>query len=183
MSDVVAGLGMANDEEARAIRATCGSLRVMSVYVPNGRSLIDPHYQYKLGWLDRLSESLESELLVNHRLVVAGDFNVAPDSRDLWSTAAFEGATHASGPERDRLSRLQDIGLVDLFRSKYDDGSLFSWWDYRGGSFHKGQGMRIDLILGTNEIADATSWALIDRNQRKGVQPSDHAPVIVEIDI
>lgn len=181
LSGVKRGLDDYADTEARAISGICGPLRVMSVYVPNGRSLDDPHYQYKLRWMHSLLGSIRGELATYPALVVAGDFNIAPTDRDVWSTAAYEGATHVSVAERDQIIQMANLGMVDLFRHFYQEDKLFSWWDYRGGSFHKRQGLRIDLMFGSQWVVDRTSWALIDRNERKGPQPSDHAPVIVEI--
>lgn len=174
--------GGPDDPEARLLSATCGDLRVTSVYVPNGRSLDHEQYQYKLAWMARLREHMRVDGSGHSALVVAGDFNIAPDDIDLWSADAFEGATHASTPERDALRRLMELGLVDVVRQVYPDTArLFSWWDYRAGDFHQGRGMRIDLVLTSPAVANATRWAIIDRNARKGTQPSDHAPVVIDV--
>ncbi len=173
--------GIEPDHEARIVSATCGGVRVSSVYVPNGRSLDDDHYRYKLGWMARLRQHVEIEGSATGSTVVMGDFNIAPDDRDVWDTAAYEGATHVSGPERDSVQSLIDWGMVDLFRIHHEAGGLFSWWDYRDGAFHRGRGMRIDLVLGTAAVAERCSWAVVDRNSRKGEQPSDHAPVVVDL--
>jgi len=109
-----------------------------------------------------------------------GDFNVAPDDRDIWSTAALEGLTHVTPPERQAIERLIDLGLVDVFRQKYDQPGLFSWWDYRGGAFYKKHGMRIDLVLASDALATKTDFVVVDRNERKGEKPSDHAPVVAD---
>ena len=180
LDDVVAGFADADepDPEARLIWATCGGVRVASVYVPNGRSLDDDHYQYKLAWLERLRGVLDGSADAADDLAVCGDFNIAPDDRDVWDPADFVDATHVSQPERDALRRLEDWGLVDVFRRRYDDGGLYSWWDYRAGNFHKRKGMRIDLILATEALAARSTADLIDRNARKGKLPSDHAPVL-----
>jgi exodeoxyribonuclease-3 len=115
-------------------------------------------------------------------IVVAGDFNIAPDDRDVYDPSRFVGATHVSQPERDRLTTLLDWGLVDLFRQCHPDaGSVYSWWDYRAGDFHQGRGLRIDLVLGSASVAERVQWSVVDRNARKGKQPSDHAPVIVDL--
>jgi exodeoxyribonuclease-3 len=168
------------DPEARMLWATCGGVRVASLYVPNGRSLDDDHYQYKLAWLERLRGVLDRRGDPASDLVICGDFNIAPDDRDVWDPAEFVDATHTSKPERDALRRLEDWGLVDVFRQRYDVGELFSWWDYRAGNFHKKKGMRIDLILATEALAKRSTGDLIDRNARKGKLPSDHAPVIAD---
>jgi exodeoxyribonuclease-3 len=137
------------DADARLIWATCGGVRVASVYVPNGRSLDDDHYQYKLRWLERLRGVLDEQYEPSSLLAILGDFNIAPEDRDVYDPAAFVGETHTSQPERDALARLEEWGLVDVFRQRYEAGGLFSWWDYRAGNFHKGKGMRIDLTLAT----------------------------------
>jgi exodeoxyribonuclease-3 len=172
--------GGEDDPQARLLWATCGGVRVASVYVPNGRALDDDHYTYKLGWLDRLRATLDAREDAAADLALCGDFNIAPDDRDVWSPEAFEGATHVSAAERERLGQLEDWGLEDLFRRHHDVGGLFSWWDYRAGDFHQGRGMRIDLVLATPTLAERSELVVIDRNARKGKQPSDHAPVVVD---
>ena len=189
LDDVVAGFDDDGDDEpeARVLWATCGGVRVASVYVPNGRSLDDPHYQYKLRWLERLRLAT-AEQVAEVPGVVCGDFNIAPDDRDVYDPAAFEGATHTSAAERDALAGIVDLGLVDVFRQHHDDDGLYSWWDYRGGDFHKRKGLRIDLVLATTALAERCGSVLIDRNERKpkgnpaGGAPSDHAPVLARFD-
>lgn len=168
-------------EDARMLAATCGGIRVVSVYVPNGREVASEFYERKLVWFDRLAEWVDSRFAPSDPLVVAGDFNVAPEDRDVWSPEAFAGATHVTEPERAAVRRLEEWGLVDTFRRVHDEERLFSYWDYRGGDFHQGRGMRIDLVLATRPVADRVTWALVDRNARKGKQPSDHAPVVVDL--
>jgi len=174
--------GDAADDEARLVTATCGGVSVTCVYVPNGRSPDDDHFQYKLRWLERLRSHLDAVASPDHDVIVTGDFNVAPDDRDVWDPKVLDGATHGTPEERKRLFDLLDWGLVDLFREHHDAAGLFSWWDYRGGSFHKREGMRIDLILGSRSVAEASTFALIDRNARKGKLPSDHTPVLVDLE-
>ena len=170
------------DPDARLLTATCGGVRVMSAYVPNGRALGHDHYHYKLGWLERLRTHLDLTADAGTPTAVCGDFNIAPTDIDVWDAAALVDATHVSKPERDALERLLEWGLTDVFRDQYPDvDRLFSWWDYRAGNFHKGIGMRIDLVLGSPSFAERVEWALIDRNARKGKAPSDHAPVVVEL--
>ncbi|MGH9212962.1 MAG: exodeoxyribonuclease III [Acidimicrobiales bacterium] len=177
------GDGGPADPEARVLTATCAGVRVTSVYVPNGRALDHEQYHYKLDWLGRLRAHLDATAKPTDDLVVCGDMNIAPTDIDLWDVAAFEGSTHVSDAERAALGDLERWGLHDVFREQYPDvDGLFSWWDYRAGSFHKRQGMRIDLILATASLADQVRWALIDRNARKGSKPSDHAPVLVDFD-
>jgi exodeoxyribonuclease-3 len=185
LDEVVVGFGDGQpaDPEARLITATCGGVRVMSAYVPNGRALDDDHYQYKLSWLERLLGHLDATADPATPLALCGDFNIAPADRDVWDPAALVDATHVSEPERAALGRLFDWGLTDVFRDRYPDTDrLYSWWDYRAGNFHKGLGMRIDLVLASASLAARVRWALIDRNARKGKQPSDHAPLVVELE-
>ena len=185
LDDVVDGFGdgEAPDPEARLITATCGGVRVMSAYVPNGRALDHDHYQYKLRWLARLVDHLAATADPAQPVALCGDLNIAPADRDVWDAAALVDVTHVSAPERAALQNLLDWGLTDVFRDHYPDvDRLFSWWDYRAGNFHKGIGMRIDLVLGSASLAERTRWALIDRNARKGQQPSDHAPLVVDLE-
>ena len=167
------------DKEARIVTADCGGITVVSVYVPNGRALDHEHYQYKLRWMTQLRDHAAAVSSADGNLVIAGDYNIAPDDRDVWDATKLEGQTHVSRAERDTLVALENWGLRDVFRDHYDDGKLFSWWDYRGGDFHQGRGMRIDLMYATRRVAERTTWCGIDRNARKGEQPSDHAPVMM----
>ena len=169
------------DKDARIIWATCGGVRVASCYVPNGRSLDDDHYAYKLDWLDRLSADLKSNTKPTDDVCVVGDFNIAPDDRDVYDPKGLVGVTHTSKPERDKLADLADFGLVDVFRQHHDADGLYSWWDYRDGNFHKRKGMRIDLLLGSTSVQVRTERVFVDRNARKGKQPSDHAPVVADL--
>jgi exodeoxyribonuclease-3 len=181
LTNVATGMGSAHDDQgSRLIAADCGGVRVVSVYVPNGRSLDSEHYPAKLAWLGGLRALLEETTSPDRPVAVCGDFNVAPDDRDVWDPTEFEGMTHVSQPERDALADLESWGLVDVFRRLYPDDKLFSWWDYRGGSFHRHRGMRIDLILVTEVLAARTTYGLIDRNARKGEKPSDHTPVFID---
>jgi exodeoxyribonuclease-3 len=184
LDNVSTGMGSEHDAEGtRLIAADCGGARIVSVYVPNGRALDDPHYPAKLAWLGRLRELLDETTSSDQPLAVCGDFNVAPEDRDVWDPSQFDGMTHVSQPERAALAELEAWGLVDVFRRCYPDDKLFSWWDYRGGSFHRHRGMRIDLILATEVLAERTSFALIDRQARKGEKPSDHTPVFIDTSV
>ncbi len=167
------------DSEARIITAECGGVTVVSVYVPNGRALDHDHYKYKLRWMAQLRDHADAVSSPDGNLVIAGDYNIAPDGRDVWDEAKLQGQTHVSQAERDSLAALETWGLRDVFRDHYADAKLYSWWDYRGGDFHQGRGMRIDLMYATKAVADRTTWCGIDRNARKGEQPSDHAPVLM----
>jgi exodeoxyribonuclease-3 len=186
LDDVVAGFsdqGEGEVVEARLLSATCAGVRVSSIYVPNGRAVGSEHYEAKLAWLERIGRQLADTSDPSEWAVLCGDFNVAPDDRDVWDPSAVHGATHVSPPERAALQALLDWGLVDVFRRCYGDGRLFSWWDYRAGDFHQGRGMRIDLVLATKPLADRAGFALIDRFARKGKSPSDHAPVLVDLEL
>jgi exodeoxyribonuclease-3 len=170
------------DAEARLMTARCDGITVVTVYVPNGRALDADHYQYKLAWLDRLHAHLDAVAAAGDPVIVAGDWNIAPTDADVYDPAAFAGQTHVSGPERARLQSFGERGLVDVFRQIHPEApGVFSWWDYRRGDFHEGRGMRIDLVLASAPVADRAEWCIIDRNARKGKQPSDHAPVIVDL--
>lgn len=172
--------GIEPDPDARIVTATCGGLRVTCCYVPNGRALGDPHYEYKLSWLDRLHAHLAA--FGDGPAIVTGDFNIAPADVDVFDPRRFEGATHVSPAERQHLATLERAGWVDLFRRRHPDATrVYSWWDYRAGDFHEGRGMRIDLMYGTPDVAERVEWAVVDRNARKGKQPSDHAPVVVDL--
>lgn len=184
LTDVVAGWDDdgPEDTDARILWATCGGVRVASVYVPNGRALDDPHYTYKLGWLDRLRATLDRREDPTVDLAVCGDYNICPDDRDVWSPEAWVGNTHVSEPERTKLRALEAWGLEDVYRRHHSEGGLYSFWDYRGGDFHQGRGLRIDLIMTTASLAARCTDARVDRDARKGEKPSDHAPVIAQFD-
>jgi exodeoxyribonuclease-3 len=213
------------DPEARAIAATCGGVRVHSIYVPNGRTPDSPHYEYKLAWLASLTgmvearpgptvvcgdmniapadedvfdpeayvgqthvtrperEALEGELEgTSAPLALLGDFNIAPTDDDVWDPALFVDSTHVTPAERDALGRLLELGFTDV-QPRIVKGEPFTYWDYRAGNFHKGFGMRIDLVLLANELAPKMKDAYIDRDARKGKKPSDHAPIVVDLDL
>jgi exodeoxyribonuclease-3 len=180
LDDVVTGLvdepGYP-DVEARAISATCGGLRISSVYVPNGRSPDDPHYRYKLDWLAALRATIAAGDPT--LTVVCGDMNVAPTDDDVYDPVAYARSTHVTPPERDALRAL---GLRDLVRERWPNQRIFTYWDYRAGMFHQDLGMRIDLVLAGDAVAARACAAWVDRAARKGTAPSDHAPVIVDLD-
>ena len=186
LAEVTAGFtDQAEDEtvEARLLWASCGGVRVASVYVPNGRMVGSEHYQAKLAWLDRLQRHLVCCCDPGGPLAVCGDFNVAPDDRDVWDPTKLHGGTHVSPAERDAVRKLEKWGLVDVFRRCYDDSGVYSWWDYRAGDFHQGRGLRIDLVLASRPLADRVTFSLIDRFARKGKLPSDHAPLLADFDL
>lgn len=169
--------------EARMIAATCGGVRVVSVYAPNGRTVDSPFYQAKLAWYDRLARWLADANTPDAPVVLGGDMNVAPADADVWDPRACHGGTHVSPAERAAFQRLCDWGLVDAYRRHHPEPDRYSWWDYRAGMFHKNFGMRIDHLLVTRPVAERTVWAEIDREARKGKPiPSDHTPVVIDLD-
>ena len=182
LEDVVAGFAGAPGfphQEARAVSAICGGIRVHSVYVPNGRTPDSEHYHYKLAWLAALGETIGA---ASEAVMVCGDMNIAPGDIDVFDPKAYVGQTHVTPPERAALANLQALGLRDVVRDRWPTERVFTYWDYRGGMFHQDLGMRIDLMLATATVADRVQAAWVDRQARKGTGPSDHAPVIVDLD-
>ncbi len=182
LDDVTPGLEGAPgfpEPEARAVAATCGGVRVHSVYVPNGREPDSDHYRYKLAWLATLEETVRK---APGSTIVCGDMNIAPTDADVFDPAAYIGQTHVTGPERAALASLEATGLHDVVRERWPDRRVFTYWDYRAGMFHQDLGMRIDLVLATKPVAGRVKAAWVDRQARKGTGPSDHAPVIIDLD-
>ncbi len=169
--------------EARAIAATCGPLRVWSLYVPNGRSVGSPHFAYKLEWLAALHDAIGSEVAAGTPFIATGDFNIAPADDDVWDPTAFIGSTHVTQAERQALAELRALGLEDLKARALKHGTPYTYWDYRAGMFHKNLGMRIDLVYANRDAAARVRDAYVDRDARKGERPSDHAPVVVDLDL
>jgi exodeoxyribonuclease III len=183
LEDVVAGLpgGPGFPEpEARAVSATCDGVRVVSVYVPNGRTPGSEHYAYKLAWLASLRELVAAA--GPDATVGCGDINIAPADADVFDPEAYVGQTHVTPPERAALAELQAVGLRDVVRDRWPQERVFTYWDYRAGMFHQDLGMRIDLVLAGAPVAERVKAAWVDRHARKGKGPSDHAPVIVDLD-
>jgi exodeoxyribonuclease-3 len=169
--------------EARMIAASCGGVRVVSVYAPNGRTVDSIFYQAKLAWFDRLARWLAEAAKPSEPLVVGGDLNVAPADIDVWDPQACHGGTHVSPPERKAFARLAEWGLVDIYRRQHPEPERYTWWDYRAGNFHKNFGMRIDHLLVSAPLAARAVWTEIDREARKGKPlPSDHAPLVLDLD-
>jgi exodeoxyribonuclease-3 len=168
-------------QEARAIAATFDGIRLWSLYVPNGRTLDDPHFPYKLEWLDRLAavtaETIENE--PDQPMALMGDFNIAPLDSDVWDINFFAGSTHVTPEERQAFEAFEQIGLQDVVRSRIPEG--YTYWDYQQLRFPRNEGMRIDFILGSESFAEKVKSASIERDERKGEGPSDHVPVVVEI--
>ncbi|MEV6277416.1 exodeoxyribonuclease III [Nocardia sp. NPDC051832] len=168
--------------ESRALGATCGGVRVWSLYVPNGRTLADPHYVYKLEWLTALRDTATGWLREDPAAKVAlvGDWNIAPRDEDVWSMEVFAGKTHVSPPERAAFQAFLDSGFADVMRPFAPGPGVYTYWDYTQLRFPRREGMRIDFILASQALADAVKNADVDREERKGKAPSDHAPVIAE---
>ncbi|HQY64232.1 MAG: exodeoxyribonuclease III [Myxococcales bacterium] len=185
LTDVERGFGDgADDPQARFIAATTGGVRVMCAYMPNGESPSSDKYAYKLAWFDRLTRWLAPRLAGGSgagRALLLGDYNVAPTDLDVHDPAAWAGSALCSAPERAAFQGLLDLGLVDTFRALHPEEKAFSWWDYRMLGFPKNRGLRIDHVLVTRDLMPRLTAAWIDRAERKGKQPSDHAPVLVEL--
>ncbi|HEX3736345.1 MAG TPA: exodeoxyribonuclease III, partial [Solirubrobacterales bacterium] len=182
LDDVVPGLAEGPGfphQEARALAATCGGIRVYSVYVPNGREPDSDHYEYKLAWLGALRDAVAAG---PDATVVCGDVNIAPTDEDVFDPQAYAGHTHVTAPEREALAQLEALGLRDVVRDRWPSERVFTYWDYRAGMFHRDLGMRIDLVLAGAPVAERVRAAWVDRKARKGKGPSDHAPVVVDLD-
>ena len=182
LDDVVVGVSGAPGfphAEARAVAATCDGVRVHSVYVPNGREPDSEHYHYKLAWLAALREVVRAG---PKDAMVCGDMNIAPTDADVFDPDAYIGQTHVTPPERAALADLEALGLRDVVRDRWPAERVFTYWDYRAGMFHQDLGMRIDLVLASSTVAGRVKAAWVDRQARKGTGPSDHAPVIVDLD-
>ncbi|MEV4995492.1 exodeoxyribonuclease III [Streptomyces niveus] len=187
LDDVVKGLPGGPEyegvEEPRAISATCGGARVWSVYVPNGREVTHDHYAYKLRWLEALRVAVAEDSAGERPFAVLGDFNVAPTDQDVWDPALFEGATHVTPAERDALAALREGGLSDVMPRPLKYDQPYTFWDYRELRFPKNRGMRIDLVYGNGPFTAAVKDSYVDREERKGKGASDHAPVVVDLDL
>jgi exodeoxyribonuclease III len=182
LDDVVSGVAGAPGfpkPEARAVAATCGGIRVYSLYVPNGRAPDSDHYHYKLAWLAALREVVKAG---PDAAIVCGDMNIAPADADVFDPQAFVGHTHVTPQERQALADLEALGLHDVVRERWPSERVFTYWDYRAGMFHQDLGMRIDLMLASDPVAGRVRAAWVDRKARKGTGPSDHAPVILDLD-
>lgn len=182
-ADVQIGIPGYADEQKRVIAATVDGVRLVCVYCPNGQSLDSDKYPYKLAWFDALTAWLKDELVRHPQLAVLGDYNIAPEDRDVHDPEAWKDDVLVSPPERERFRKLLDLGLKDSFRLFEQPEKTFSWWDYRMLGFQKNRGLRIDHILLSAPLAAACTASTIDRAMRKLKQPSDHAPVVAELDL
>lgn len=181
--DVIMDLPGLDDPQRRILGATIGGVRVLDLYVVNGQEVGSDKYAHKLEWLGKVTSHIETELREHERLVVLGDFNIAPDDRDVYDPDAWHERILCSTPERTALQKLLDAGLIDTFRLFDQDEGSFSWWDYRQAAFRRNMGLRIDLILASKSLADACSSSIIDREPRRLERPSDHAPVTAEFSL
>ncbi|WP_189532137.1 exodeoxyribonuclease III [Streptomyces roseolilacinus] len=187
LDEVVSGLPGGPEyegvQEPRAVSATCGPVRLWSVYVPNGREVAHDHYAYKLRWLEALRAAVAGDAAGPRPFAVLGDFNIAPTDADVWDRSLFEGSTHVTAPERAALEALRETGLDDIVPRPLKYDHPFTYWDYRQLGFPKNRGMRIDLVYGNKPFADAVKDGYVDREERKGKGASDHAPVVVDLDL
>ena len=181
--DVATGIPSDADPQRRAIAATIGPIRLVNVYVPNGQAIGSEKYAYKLAWLERLRAYLAALLKTHEYLLIVGDFNIAPEDRDVHDPAAWEGSVHVSEPERAALKKIAALGLSDLFRRFEQPVKSWSWWDYRMNAFRRDHGLRIDLMLGSKALAERCTACTIDSAPRTWERPSDHAPVTAVFDI
>lgn len=178
LEDVRRGLPEDASGEARLISARFGEVTVMSLYVPNGQEVGTEKYAFKLAWMEKLLAYMQASFSPQDLLVVCGDFNVAPEDRDVWDPELWRGKILFSEPEKQAFFKLLSWGLVDCLRLHHQESGLYTWWDYRQGAFHRGWGMRLDHILATQPMAARCTRVVIDREARKGEKPSDHAPVL-----
>ncbi len=181
--DVTAAVPGLDDGQRRIIVATVGSVRIINVYVPNGERVGSEKYRYKLHWLERLTEHVRRELTSYPHLIVLGDFNIAPEERDVHDPEAWDEQVLFSGPERAAFRRLMGAGLCDTFRLFEQADAEYSWWDYRMGAFRRNNGLRIDHVVASDGLRSACVSCRIDKGPRRHERPSDHAPVIAEFDL
>jgi len=181
--DIVTDIPGLEDAQRRVLGATYGNIRLLNLYVPNGSEVGSEKYAYKLDWLDKLEKYVEQQLKMYEYFVVVGDFNIAPEDRDVHDPAAWEGSVLVSDKERAALKRLLDLGTIDTFRLFEQEEKSFSWWDYRAAAFRRNHGLRIDLVLASKALAEKCRACSIDKTPRKLERPSDHVPVIAEFDI
>jgi exodeoxyribonuclease-3 len=180
--DCAFGIPEDADPQRRVVAAGVGPIRLVNVYVPNGQAVGSEKYTYKLAWLERLRAYLAALLASNEYLLVVGDFNIAPEDRDVHDPAEWEGSVHVSAPEREALGRITALGLSDLFRRFDQPKNAWSWWDYRMNAFRRDRGLRIDLMLASPALAERCTACTIDRAPRTWERPSDHAPVTAAFD-
>jgi len=183
VADVVKGIPGYGDEQARVIAGTVRGVRIIDVYVPNGQAVGSDKYGYKLEWLARLRDYVAAEMAAHPRLAIVGDYNIAPDDADVHDPVAWAGQVLVSDAERSALAALLSLGLDDVFRRFQQPEKTYSWWDYRGGSFRRNAGLRIDLILASPALAAHCTGCWVDAEPRRWERPSDHAPVVAAFDL
>jgi len=183
LSDVIYGIPDFADEQARAISATVEGVRIIDVYVPNGQSVGSDKYLYKLRWLEGLRRYLAAVVKEYPKIIVLGDFNIAPEDRDVHDVSAWEGQVLVSEPERAALAGIRDLGFIDTFRQFSQATGAYSWWDYRQGAFRRNAGLRIDLVLASERLSKECGSCLIEREPRSWERPSDHTPVIASFNL
>lgn len=183
-TDVQKGfLGDAEDAQRRLLAATINGVKIVNVYIPNGSEVGSEKYAYKLDWLGKLRKFLDECCDVNQQLVLCGDFNIAPEDRDVHDPKLWAGQILCSDAERAALQEIENWGLVDVFRQQHDDDGVFTWWDYRGGAWPKNKGLRIDHLWATESLAELCTAVWVDKAPRAMTQPSDHIPVVAEFDL
>jgi exodeoxyribonuclease-3 len=183
ISDAKFDLDGLDDPQRRVAIGTSGGVRYVNLYVPNGQAVGSEKYDYKLRWLEALQRTLARELANHERVVVMGDFNIAPDDRDVYDPKAWEGQILCSAPERSALQQVLDLGLVDSFRLFEQPAGLYSWWDYRQAGFRRNLGLRIDLILASQALRGTCRSSTVDKEPRRAERPSDHAPAVAVFDL
>lgn len=182
-ADVITDLDGLDDHQRRVLGATIGGIRVLDLYVPNGQAVGTEKYAYKLHWLEQLQHQLAIELARHPRCVVMGDFNIAPDDRDVHDPEEWAGKVLCSEPERAALQKVLDLGFTDTFRLFDQPEGVYSWWDYRAAGFRRNRGLRIDLVLASKDLAPSCSHSTVDVEPRRNERPSDHAPVVAVFDL
>ena len=181
--DIITDVAGLDDPQRRILGATIGGVRVLNLYVVNGQEVGSEKYAHKLHWLDKVTDHISAQLQQSERFVVLGDFNIAPDDRDVHDPEAWHERILCSTPEREALQKILDLGLVDTFRLFDQEEQSYSWWDYRAAGFRRNRGLRIDLLLASKALADSCRTCSIDKEPRRLERPSDHTPVMAEFEL
>ena len=181
--DIITDVAGLDDPQRRILGATIGGVRVLNLYVVNGQEVGSEKYAHKLHWLDKVTDHISAQLQQYERFVVLGDFNIAPEDRDVYDPEAWHERILCSTPEREALQTIQQLGLVDTFRQFDQEEQSYSWWDYRAAGFRRNRGLRIDLVLASKSLADSCRACTIDKEPRRLERPSDHTPVMAEFEL
>jgi exodeoxyribonuclease-3 len=181
--DIITDVAGLDDPQRRILGTTIGGVRVLNLYVVNGQEVGSEKYAHKLHWLDRVTDHISEQLQQHERFVVLGDFNIAPDDRDVYDPEAWHERILCSTPEREALQAILDLGLADTFRLFDQEEQSYSWWDYRAAGFRRNRGLRIDLLLASKALADNCRTCSIDKEPRRLERPSDHTPVMAEFEL